>query len=442
MADTRYLQRKGNAYMVVVEVPKEKREAVGKPRFKRSLGAVSLAEANRKKLAIVAQFHAQIDEAMKRKGDPIAALLRDGASWKTELATAKTHVERDDEGREWVERDELLSTIKDQARLIAELHGRIIGDRYLEAATGEGNVIDTALLESWIVECDDTGQTKSQHKSTVKRFLTWAGDLPTIQSIDRVKAGQYVTELLTASGLARKTIKRHLSSLSSFWQWLDSKGTPKCANVWVGHKLGKVKLTRARKGLDDEKITRILKGSYTTERYRQTIHDLTRLALLQGARLDELCSVKKADVHKRSDGLWIVIGGGKTEAAARELPVHPLAVPVVERLLKGTGDEFLFEGLMPGGPDGKRSWYVSKAYGRFRKQKDVNVPDRLEDFHALRNTFIEVIEGADVAESTTKLLVGHKRQSMTYGHYSKGQRVNLRKAIERLEYAAEVTAAF
>ena len=39
---------------------------------------------------------------------------------------------------------------------------------------------------------------------------------------------------------------------------------------------------------------------------------------------------------------------------------------------------------------------------------------------------------------TTKLLIGHKRASLTYGHYSKGARVKLRKAIEKLKYAPEV----
>jgi hypothetical protein len=37
--------------------------------------------------------------------------------------------------------------------------------------------------------------------------------------------------------------------------------------------------------------------------------------------------------------------------------------------------------------------------------------------------------------------VGHKRQSMTYGHYSKGQRVNLRKAIEKVVYSTAIMAA-
>jgi integrase len=91
---------------------------------------------------------------------------------------------------------------------------------------------------------------------------------------------------------------------------------------------------------------------------------------------------------------------------------------------------------VPGGPDKKRMWYVSKAFARDRKT--VGVQERWKDFHALRNTFIEVMEGADVPESTVKLIVGHKRQSITFGHYSKGTRVNLREASNKLAYNPEI----
>ena len=83
-------------------------------------------------------------------------------------------------------------------------------------------------------------------------------------------------------------------------------------------------------------------------------------------------------------------------------------------------------------------WYVSKAFGRYRRQLGLTQP--LEDFHALRNTFIETMEGAEVPESTVKLLVGHKRESMTFGHYSKGRRVAFRDSVNRLSYPEEVMA--
>jgi hypothetical protein len=39
-------------------------------------------------------------------------------------------------------------------------------------------------------------------------------------------------------------------------------------------------------------------------------------------------------------------------------------------------------------------------------------------------------------ESTTKLIIGHKRPSLTYGHYSKGERV--REHINKLHYSRDV----
>ena len=44
------------------------------------------------------------------------------------------------------------------------------------------------------------------------------------------------------------------------------------------------------------------------------------------------------------------------------------------------------------------------------------------------------MEGHDVAESTVKLLVGHPRGSMAFAHCSKGERVDLRAAIDHLDY--------
>ena len=69
-----------------------------------------------------------------------------------------------------------------------------------------------------------------------------------------------------------------------------------------------------------------------------------RLALVTGARLDELCALKVSDAHERRDGWWITIREGKTEAAVRDIPVHESAAHVLIRRCKGSRG-FIFEGL-------------------------------------------------------------------------------------------------
>jgi integrase len=340
---------------------------------------------------------------------------------------------------------ELLDVVSREAEALLEAQGPEAERLFRNLATGNANLIRDHY-PTWLTVCVGTQQTKDQHESTINRYLTWAGQYTSIQATNGRKAGEYV-QVLRDEKLAPKTIQRHLSSLSTFWRWLMSSGLTDPLNrdnPWREHGVSKKSrrgTAASRTALNKEKLLKILNGRYRTPRYANVITDLVRLALLHGTRLDELCALKKTDVHKLDDSLWFFIGEGKSEAAVRKVPVHKLALPIVQRRLKGR-DEFLFPGLVPGGPDGKRSWNVSKAYGRFRKQKDVGVSARFEDFHALRKNFVEEMEGLEVPESTVKLLIGHDREDdITYGVYSKGQRVNLRKIIDKVDYGPEVMKA-
>ncbi len=285
-----------------------------------------------------------------------------------------------------------------------------------------------------------TGQTISQHRTVVDDFIKWAGgDGVLIEDVKRKYAGEYVGHLLTpTSGLKRPTAKRYVSSLSSFWRWLEARGLAEL-NPWLMQGVGKKSKrgdepTNGRGQWSDDALIKVLSGRHSA-RYTDTLHDLVKLALATGARLDELCSLKIADVCKRDDGWWITVTKGKTKAAQRDVPVHDSAVHVLTRRLKRV-KTFLFDGLVPGGPDNKRSWNVSKAFGHYTHTLELG--EERQVFHSLRNTFIEAMEGAEVPISTTSLIVGHARQSMTYGHYSKGQRVQLREAINKLHYADKV----
>jgi integrase len=366
------------------------------------------------------------------------ALVKAMARRKEYLEASDTEIYPYDDDESFSARGLVLEDIRSDAEDLRDRAGPELASRYIKLATA--NVTPLAgLPEQWLAEVSGqvSGQTHSQHQTAVRRFITWAGgDATTVEEITRLKVGSYLSELFIRGDLARRTIKRHCSSLSSFWQWLISRGYAK-ENPFEGHKFGTTrKASEGRKGLSDTEIKRLLSGT-STEQYDETLHDLIRLALVTGARLNELCELKSSDVDRRDDGWWATVHEGKTAAATRSIPLHASVDAIIEKRLKGKGP-YLFEGLIPGGPDKKRMWYVSKAFARYRKT--VGVRERWRDFHALRNTFIEVMEGADVPESTVKLIVGHKRQSMTYGRYSKGTRVNLREASNKLVYNPEIMA--
>ncbi len=441
MARTDYLKLRGQTWYVQVQIPKHLRGAAGgKSEYIKSLRTRDPNEANRLKHAYVAVFKGQIAALERHKPVTLDPVVEKALAFRDALERHKDDVlVRGKDGKPlWSGADEFLGQISDEAKELLDTHGEKVATAFYKVAKGEGTLL-RGTVDTWLTEQGGivTGQTISQHRAVVNAFMNWAGDGVLIGDVSRKLAGEYVSHLLSpTSKLSRQTAKRYVSSLSSLWAWLETRGFAE-DNPWRGHGVGKKsKRGETPKGgqWTDAALIKVLSGAYTS-RYTATLHDLVRLALVTGARLDELCSLKVSDVHERADGWWIAVRQGKSEAAVREVPVHDSAAHVLIRRCKGSRG-FIFEGLAPGGPDKKRSWYVSKTFGLYTRK--LALGDTRQTFHSLRKNFIEAMEAAEVLESTTALIVGHARQSLTYGHYSKGQRVKLRKSINKLHYAPAV----
>jgi integrase len=444
MSPTDYLKQRRQTWYVRLQIPEKLRAAAGgKFEFVQTLRTRDLQEANRRKHAYIAEFQRQLKALEEARGDPLRQARLKALEWRDAIEKAKGETIQFADGTEEDVSGRLLSDALDEVKEAAV----VIGD---EAAVQLARMLKAATpplaeqVERWLDQQagDITGQTISQHRMAVREFLSWAGQEVCIGDVSRKLAGEYTDSLLAAeSGLSRRTAQRRISSLSAFWMWLEGRGLAENdSNPWLRQLKGK----RPKRGQEtprsqwaDEQIVTLLTGKMTP-RYTLTLHDLVRLALVTGARLDELCSLKTTDTEERKDGWWIKIRTGKTEAAVREVPVHEDAAHLLKRR-RASPDGFVFPGLVPGGPDKKRSWSVSKAFGRYCDK--LGLTDQALTFHSLRKTFTEAVEGAEVPEPTTKLLIGHARQSLTYGHYSRGQRVDLRKAIRKLKFSRAVMVA-
>jgi integrase len=442
MTSSDYLKLRGRTYYVRVQIPRDLWAAAGgKREYVKTLKTGDFNEANRRKHAHVAAFQRRIKALERQKPDPLADLYDKALAWREAMEKYKGQVlfyEGPHEDKPYYATDEFLSQISEEAREFEETHGEDAATSFFKIAKGEGTPLRD-LIDTWLTEHGDaiTAQTCAQHRTVAGAFLTWVGQGILVEEVDRRKAGEFVSHLLTpASGLSRKTAQRYVSSLSSLWKWLVARGVAN-GNPWLGHGVGK-KSKRGeapkRRQWTDAALKKLLSGEYTPQ-YTAILHDLVRLALVTGARLNELCALRTSDLHERKDGWWITIREGKTEAAVREVPVHHSADHVLIGRRKSS-DGFAFEGLVPGGPDKKLSWNVSKAFGHYTRK--LGLGEERQVFHTLRNTFTEAMEAAEVPESITKLIIGHKRTSLTYGHYSKGERVRLREHINKLQYARDV----
>ena len=130
----------------------------------------------------------------------------------------------------------------------------------------------------------------------------------------------------------------------------------------------------------------------------------------------------------------LVVREGKTQAAIRRIPIHPVIQPLIERLIATTGDSYLIPGLLTGGRDHRRGHYLGKRFTNMRRLLGLDSPQTV--FHSFRKALAQRCEDKEIPESTTELIGGWSRgRRMSYGLYSPGPSFEtLRRAIEKVSY--------
>ena len=127
---------------------------------------------------------------------------------------------------------------------------------------------------------------------------------------------------------------------------------------------------------------------------------------------------------------------GKTESAARTIPVHSTLSNLLTQCESKSKDGYVITGLNPGGYDQKRSWNFQKRLGRLRKH--AGLPETVV-FHSLRNTFATRMENLGVPKNHISQLMGHEDGNMALDVYSGGLAIEpLRESIMKLNYLEKI----
>ena len=245
------------------------------------------------------------------------------------------------------------------------------------------------------------------------------------------------------AGGSQKTVNRKISSLSSMWRWPQKRGFVE-DNPWQGQGSfgGAGKQERPKRAYEAQELVRLLTAdprSVVGERYGLVLFDLIRLGLLTGCRIGELCQLRIEDVLGSQQAFRIP--QGKTENARRIMPVHRVGWPIIQRRIASSSDGWIFSGLTPAGPDGKRSWIVVKRYATFRQA--VLGQSGAVDFHSFRRSFATYLERASthsmaVNSSVIAELMGHVKPTLALAVYSSGLVTSqLRAAIDALDQVIE-----
>ena len=129
-----------------------------------------------------------------------------------------------------------------------------------------------------------------------------------------------------------------------------------------------------------------------------------QLSAHMGWRLEEVCRLKIADVH-RAGGLTYIAGGMKSEAGLRSIPVPSAILPLVRHLMKRTNtDGYLIRSTA----DNKWKLRGTGIGTRFSKMKRRMGYDRRRTYHSLKHTYTSLLAQARCPLGMVRDLAGHE----------------------------------
>jgi integrase len=295
---------------------------------------------------------------------------------------------------------------------------------------GEG-VLLSAAVDAYLkaVAGRVTPKTLGAKKKRLESFLEAVGDIEA-RTLDRRICSHYITGTLLPRFAHPKTRSDIVADLRAFTEHLvltgelDSNPFARLQSLVKGSSRG---AAPSRRAWTDEELFRLLSHIRDDHGEDDPLWRLTVVGAYSGMRLNEVCEMQWADV----DGAAFHIKEGKNRNSVRAVPIHPRLLPLVDAW---RGDGFVIPRLKPGGTDLRRGHGISKKFGRVKTEQ--GFPSELV-FHGLRHSFVSALERAGVAESTAELIVGHRRQGMSFGHYSQGPGFEmLRDAVARVSYGA------
>jgi len=297
-------------------------------------------------------------------------------------------------------------------------------------------------------ECSPS--TYGQFESVVKEFKKLIKKSP--NDLVRTDISSYRDHLF-ASGLAPATVAKKISFIGTMLQTAFDAGFIQ-QNVARGMRIPKKKVQamRRRAFSADELETIFSSSIYTGNKKFAVLGEsaiwIPLLALMTGARLEEICQLKTTDlIEDDTYGLLIRISDEgdkqriKTNSSRRKIPLHAILLDAgfmdYARKIRKEGNEWLFPELKPN-LHGKRGAEFGRWFARYlRSPKGCHIIDRRVVFHSFRHTFKTLCREAGISEEIHDALTGHVGTTVgrNYGHVPLAALVD---GVSRIKFPIQV----
>jgi len=396
---------RGNVYQARLTIPKDARDSLGLVEFTQSLKTSDLREAKIRGEICIRDWNRQITKARGLVSPISEALL-----WKEELNRAKEEYKPRYKGDYSPVDDALGNRLED----IEETDGYDKAKAFSDTIQGISLPSDSlvvAYMKTRTVNSRSAQQEQTRIGYGTKAFPTFP--------INKQQVNHWAALLLQtyAHGTARSIINNN----SQYYQYLLDMGhlNPDLPNPFVGVRLSsgggrKINTDTKRMPWTAKQVTHLIEAC--TEKGDSELLNITLLAAHTGARIEELASLLVDSIHLNDAIPYFTITKSKTNAGLRDVPIHPYIYTLLETMVNQSTNSYLFSDLTMTNHS-ERSSAVSKRFGRL-KEKLGYEPNQV--FHSFRHTAMTMLEQAEVPENTAMDIVGHGKQSLTFGHYSGG----------------------
>lgn len=402
-----YLLKKPTSpyYYARMKIPKELRGFIGKREFVESLKTSNLSEAKKKAVGLVNGWIHIIESAKQELN------LSPEARYIKLLEQASAIRSQSLSGVEPIP-EEVISTIADELKAPLPIQ-----KRFYQVATGVYSPLETS---GWLKTITKLGP-KTQHEYT-KIVNAFVDEFKFIENLkDKKRLRAYVSEGPTKTLGAINNYLRYLINIGDIEE-LPTTGFSKPEP--------KKKISKEEYSIPE--INKLNKALIALE--NQPLHDLFRLGIYTGARIEELCRLTTDDIETIEKVQHLVIRKSKTNSGIRKIPINKNLLPVVKRLASEATkqDPYLIK-TDAINKFGSRSGSLSKHFGRLKKSLGF---DETKSFHSIRRTVATMFEQNEVPELVAASILGHKfGHSMSYGLYSGGASVKQKAdAIAKLDY--------
>jgi integrase len=313
------------------------------------------------------------------------------------------------------------------AEEVEKVRGEGHAVRWYKAATGKR----TPFLEACDQYKADGGKglslsTLNNLNTAIREFHEFAGKDVALEDVDGRMVARFVTEFLpnkkgpkAPNGQGPATIRKKVSQLSQVWAWarrrhILERGSP---DPWHDQAPDAKEVKAAadvRRPFTPEETTKLLNATMAGD----ALGDVVRVALLTGVRLEEVASLEASQVDP--GGRWYTITQGKTDNAARVVPLVGMAQQAIKaRLEKVSGDGPLFGEVPVRKSTGKRGGSLSQAFTRLRREVLGDETDGELAQHCFRHTWRTAAGRAGVDLRTAQEMGGWSRgraSDLTYDH--------------------------